>query len=358
MFPPCSTDVVRRPPAKCLVFAGGRQRLARLALTSRNTSWPPTWFARDLFRGRHRDRPHQSANATHCVARCLLRTAAYGSMSSAGELKRDKKPRNQGRNVDAAVARIGQRLTPSETSAPPVGIGRRRVVQAAVGSALLTMPTLRRAAAQSQPLRIGVLTDMSSWGRDNGGPGSIHAANAAAKEFKGEVAGRKVEIVVGDHKMSPDVGMTIARSWFDEGGVEAIADVPNSAIALAVSGLCKDKNRIALLSAPGSSELTNARCNDRTVQFTYNSYATTKVTTSALMAEGAKTGSSSLLTTLSASSYKRMQRISLNKAAVRCWAARCILLETRIFLRCCSRPNLPERTCSRSPIPARTARIR
>lgn len=183
----------------------------------------------------------------------------------------------------------GQRLTPSETSAPPVGIGRRRVVQAAVGSALLTMPTLRRAAAQSQPLRIGVLTDMSSWGRDNGGPGSVHAANAAAKEFKGEVAGRKVEIVVGDHKMSPDVGMTIARSWFDEGGVEAIADVPNSAIALAVSGLCKDKNRIALLSAPGSSELTNARCNDRTVQFTYNSYATTKVTTSALMAEGAKT---------------------------------------------------------------------
>ncbi len=130
---------------------------------------------------------------------------------------------------------------------------------------------------------------MSSWGRDNGGPGSVYAANAAAKDFKGEVAGRKIEIVVGDHKMSPDVGMTIARKWIDEDGVEVIADVPNSAIALAVSGLCKDKNRIALLSAPGSSELTNARCNDRTVQFTYNSYATTKVTTSALIADGAKT---------------------------------------------------------------------
>lgn len=167
--------------------------------------------------------------------------------------------------------------------------GRRNLLRAAAGASLLAVPALRRSAAQNQPLRIGVLTDMSSWGRDNGGPGSVYAANAAAKDFKGEVAGRKVEIVVGDHKMSPDVGTTIAWKWFDEGGVEVIADVPNSAIALAVSGLCKDKNRIALLSAPGSSELTNTRCNDRTVQFTYNSYATAKVTTTALMAEGAKT---------------------------------------------------------------------
>ena len=169
------------------------------------------------------------------------------------------------------------------------GIGRRGLLQAAGATPLISIPFCRRAAAENQPLRIGVLTDMSSWGRDNGGPGSVYAANAAAKEFKGQVLGRKIEIVVGDHKMSPDLGMTIARNWFDEGGVDAIADVPNSAIALAVSGLCKDKNRIALLSAPGSSELTNAKCNDRTVQFTYNSYATTKVTTSALIAEGAKT---------------------------------------------------------------------
>lgn len=83
--------------------------------------------------------------------------------------------------------------------------------------------------------------------------------------------------------------MSIARKWIDEDGVEVIADVPNSAIAFAVSGLCKEKNRIALLSGAGSSELTNSRCNDRTVQFTYNTYATSKVTTNALAAQGAKT---------------------------------------------------------------------
>src|SRR5690242_11165090 len=98
------------------------------------------------------------------------------------------------------------------------GIERRNLLRTALGAPLLTVPAWRRSAAQNQPLRIGVLTDMSSWGRDNGGPGSVYAANAAAKEFNNEVAGRKVEILVGDHKMSPDVGMTLARKWIDEGG--------------------------------------------------------------------------------------------------------------------------------------------
>jgi branched-chain amino acid transport system substrate-binding protein len=127
-------------------------------------------------------------------------------------------------------------------------VGRRPVLKGAAVAPLLSVPALR-VRAEAKPLRIGVLTDMSSWGRDNGGPGSVYAANAAARD----------------------------------------ADVPNSAIAFAVSGLCKQKNRIALLSGAGSSELTNARCNDRAVQFTYNTYAPSKVTTEALSAQGAKT---------------------------------------------------------------------
>ena len=169
-----------------------------------------------------------------------------------------------------------------------IALGRRTFLGTAAAS-LLAAPALRRAAAQGRPLRIGLLTDMSSWGRDNGGPGSVYAAQAAVREAGGEVAGRKVEVIVGDHQMSPNTGLAIARKWIDEGGVDAIADVPNSAIAFGVSGLCKEKDRIALFSGPGSSELTNARCNDRTVQFTYNTYATAKVTSTALMAQGVKT---------------------------------------------------------------------
>lgn len=164
---------------------------------------------------------------------------------------------------------------------------RRRLLQAA--AAALSMPGAARAEGGAKPVRIGVLTDMSSWGRDNGGPGSVYAANAAAAAFGGQVAGRPVEILVGDHQMSPDIGLAIARKWIDEAGVDAVADVPNSAIAFGISGLCRDKDRIALFSGPGSSAITDARCNDRTVQFTYNTYATAKVTAGALTAQGART---------------------------------------------------------------------
>ncbi len=168
-------------------------------------------------------------------------------------------------------------------------IARRQILKAASAVPLLGMPLIRRAMADTAPVRIGVLTDMSSWGRDNGGPGSAYAARAAAREFKGTVAGRRIEILVGDHQMSADIGLQIARKWIDEQGVLAIADVPNSAIGFGISGLAKQKDRLALLSGAGSSELTNTRCNDRTVQFTYNTYAVAKVTSNALAEQGAKT---------------------------------------------------------------------
>ena len=161
----------------------------------------------------------------------------------------------------------------------------RRAALAGTAAALAS-PALVR-AQDNAPLRIGVLTDMSSWGRDNGGAGSVYAANQAAREMKDKL-GRPVEIIVGDHKMTPDLGVQIVRGWFDTGAVDAIADVPHSAIALAVSGLAAEKDRIALFSGPGSSDITGSRCNARTVQFTYDTYATTKVATTALMAEGAK----------------------------------------------------------------------
>lgn len=163
-------------------------------------------------------------------------------------------------------------------------LDRRSFVKLAV-AAPLAMPAIVR--AQGTPLRIGVLTDMSSWGRDNGGPGSVYAVNQAVRELGGSVAGRRVEVLVGDHKMTPDLGVQIARRWFDD-GVEAVADCPHSAIALGVSALAMEKNRLALFSGPGSSDITNSRCNARTVQFTYDTYATSKVTTTALMAQGAR----------------------------------------------------------------------
>ncbi len=165
-------------------------------------------------------------------------------------------------------------------------VTRRALAQGGLG--LLAMPFIGRAHA-AEPLRLGVLVDMTSWGRDTGGPASVVAAQMAAEEMGGAIAGRPIEILAGDHRMNPDLGVQIARAWIDNQDVQAIVDVPNSALGLAISGFCKQKNRLALLSGPGASAITNQACNANTVQFTYDTYALAHVTGAALVAEGAKT---------------------------------------------------------------------
>lgn len=163
-------------------------------------------------------------------------------------------------------------------------LNRRSLMLGTAGLALAA-PAVR---AQARPIRIGVLGDMSTWGRDNSGPGATWAVQQAVKDMGGTAAGRPVEVLQGDHKMVPDLGLQIARQWFDE-GVDAVTDLTNSAVALAISALAAERDRIALNSGAGSSDMTNAKCNARTVCFTYDTYALAKVVTAALGKQGVKT---------------------------------------------------------------------
>ena len=167
-------------------------------------------------------------------------------------------------------------------------VERRTVLQGALGAALVGTGARAQTASQTGPIRVGVLTDMSTWGRDNGGPGAVYAVNQAVAEIGGKVAGRPIQVLSGDHKMLPDLGLSIAREWFDD-GVDAVSSLSNSAVGLAVSALAASRNRIALNSASGTSEMTNSKCNNRTVCFTYDTYALAKVTADALSKQGAKT---------------------------------------------------------------------
>lgn len=152
----------------------------------------------------------------------------------------------------------------------------------------IAMPRLASAQISDDVVRIGVLTDLSSWGRDNSGPGSVEAAKMAVEEFGPTVLGKPIEIVSADHQMKVDVGTQIAREWFDNGKVDAVADIPNSGIAIAVHNLVRDRNKIALLSGPGASSLTDELCSPNTVQFAYDTYALSKVTASAVINQGGK----------------------------------------------------------------------
>lgn len=153
---------------------------------------------------------------------------------------------------------------------------------------LAAMTTGASAQISDDVVKIGVLTDLSSWGRDNSGPGSVVAAQMAVEEFGPTVLGKKIEIVSADHQMKTDIGVQIAREWFDKDKVDAVADIPNSGIAIAIHNLARERNKIALLSGPGASSLTNELCSPNTVHFSYDTYALSKVTTSAVMNEGGK----------------------------------------------------------------------
>ena len=128
---------------------------------------------------------------------------------------------------------------------------------AAVAAAMPFAPRLR---AQSQPVIRDrrAATYMSGAYRDISGPGCVVAARQAVQDFAAS-AKLKVEILQADHQQKADVGLNIARQWFDRDDVDAVTDINNSAIALAMTGLTQEKNKAHLNSGAASSDLTGSR---------------------------------------------------------------------------------------------------
>lgn len=143
--------------------------------------------------------------------------------------------------------------------------------------------------AQSEPpLRLGVLSDMSSLYADNAGTGSVVAAQMAVDDFGGAVLGRKVEIISADNQNKADVGAAITRRWLDNENVEAIVDVPNSAAALAVQGITRERRKVFLATGTATSRLTGDECSPTGIHWTYDTYALSQGTTKAVAKLGAK----------------------------------------------------------------------
>jgi branched-chain amino acid transport system substrate-binding protein len=157
-------------------------------------------------------------------------------------------------------------------------------LSAVLGSAFLSAP----AHAQIN-VKIGVLTDMSSLYADLGGPGSVAAAKMAIADFTAEHKDIKVELVVGDHLNKPDVGSNLAGQWYDVDKVDMIIDTPNSGVALAVSQVTSQKNKIYIVSGAASSDLTGAKCNANTIHWTYDTWMLANRTGKALVKTGGDT---------------------------------------------------------------------
>ncbi len=109
-------------------------------------------------------------------------------------------------------------------------------------------------------VRIGVVNDQTGFLSDPTGKGSVVATQMAVEDFERQAPGIKVEVVAADHQNKPDVGATIVRKWIDVDGVDLIADVGNSAVALAIQSIIREKNKIAVYSAVATTEVTGRQC--------------------------------------------------------------------------------------------------
>jgi branched-chain amino acid transport system substrate-binding protein len=153
-------------------------------------------------------------------------------------------------------------------------------------AAVAVAAIVAHAAWAEDPVKIGVLVDMSSLYADTTGKGSVVATQMAVEDFGGTVLGRKIEVIGADHQNKPDVGKAIADKWYDSDGVDAIVDVPTSSVALAVENVSREKHKIVLFSGPASSDITGKFCSPYAVHWTYDTYTLAHVTGGAMVKAG------------------------------------------------------------------------
>ncbi|HRO59827.1 MAG TPA: ABC transporter substrate-binding protein [Burkholderiaceae bacterium] len=159
-------------------------------------------------------------------------------------------------------------------------------------AAVLVASTLAPAAAQQisdDVVRIGVLTDMTGPYSDGSGMGALKAVRMAVSDFGGTVLGKPIEVVHADHQNKPDIGAARAREWFAVDKVDMIVDLVNSAVAVAVQAHATEVKRVVIVTAGGSSALSNQYCSPYAVQYAYDTYA---LSTGAVKALAEKPGQS------------------------------------------------------------------
>lgn len=157
---------------------------------------------------------------------------------------------------------------------------KKKLLASASMLALASALTAQPATAQisNNAVKIGVLTDMSGQFSHESGAGSVTAVKMAVEDFGGSVLGKPIEVIYADHQNKPDIGAIKAREWYDS-GVDMIAGLINSGVALSITNVAKEKNRIAIINGSGSSKLTNEGCTPVSIHYAYDTYALATGTT-------------------------------------------------------------------------------
>jgi branched-chain amino acid transport system substrate-binding protein len=159
---------------------------------------------------------------------------------------------------------------------------RRRT---ALGASLAVMAA-RPARADTRPIKIGMLTDLTATNSAGTGKGSVTGATLAIEDFMEANPGIHVELVVADFQAKADIALSMGRNWFDREGVDVIVNVQNSAAALAVADMVREKDKVALFTSPASSDLTGKACSPNHIHWVYDTWSLGHSTGTALVAGG------------------------------------------------------------------------
>lgn len=160
-------------------------------------------------------------------------------------------------------------------------------------AALLAAAILAAAPARAQvsddAVRIGVLEDMSTAMADTFGQGEVAAARLAIEDFGGTVLGKPVELISADHQSKPDVAAGIARRWFDTERVDMVTGLANSAIALGVQGLARERGRVTIITGSGSTDITGKACSPNGAHWVIDTHALARAVAQPLVRQGLDT---------------------------------------------------------------------
>ena len=143
-------------------------------------------------------------------------------------------------------------------------------------------------AQNTGPVKIGIITDMSSLYADIDGPAGAEMVKWAAQDFGGKVLNRPIEVLTADHQNKADVASSKAREWMDKEGLAMLIGGTNSGTALAMSKVAIEKKRPFIAIGAGSARLTNEDCSPYTVHYAYDTVSLAKVAGTALVKAGNK----------------------------------------------------------------------
>lgn len=160
-----------------------------------------------------------------------------------------------------------------------------------IAASLLALSAAAHAAPaviSDNVVKLGVMTDLSGVYLDYAGKGSVEAARMAIEDFGGKVLGKPIQLLTADHQNKADIGSAKAREWLDRDGVDAIVDLPNSSVALAVARIASEKKRVALITGGANLRHTNEECSPYIAHWVYDTYSLANVAGKALVRAGYK----------------------------------------------------------------------